>query len=154
MMDGTYDMTLVATLNIVKAINLFGVYNKTFIDCVGGVNIITVGDVKGKASIKDLIIGSPANTATGITGVGFAIDGNILEVSGLRTLKSGNLLNVKTYNGGVDPKPNSPYVMIPNGTINCTFFLGDDTAGTGWRKSEYNSNNDQQPTLGGNMTID
>lgn len=154
MMDGTYDMTLVSTLNIVKAINLFGDYNKTFIDCVGGINIITVGDVKGKASIKDLIIGSPANTATGITGVGFAIDGNILEVSGLRTLKSGNLLNVKTYNGGVDPKPNSPYVMIPNGTINCTFFLGDDTAGTGWRKSEYNSNNDQQPTLGGNMTID
>lgn len=155
MMDGTYDMTPTATsLMVNKAINLYGDYKKTFIDYTGGIDIINVGDVKGKATIKDLIVGSASNIGTGVTGVGFAIDGNILEVSGLRTLKSGNLLNVKTYNGGVDPKPNSPYVMIPNGTINCTFFLGDDTAGTGWRKSEYNSNNDQQPTLGGNMTID
>ncbi|MBP7554057.1 MAG: hypothetical protein KA885_11585, partial [Spirochaetes bacterium] len=111
-----------------------------------------VGDVKGKATIKDLIVGSASNIGTGVTGVGFAVDGNILEVSGLRTLKSGNLLNVKTYNGPF--VVNSPYVMIPNATFNSSWFQDVDTAGTGWRKSQHNSNNDQQPYLGGNMTSD
>ena len=152
-MDGTYDMTpLATTLNINKAINIYGDYKKTFIDCSGGVNIITVGDTKGKVNIKDLIIGSSINTAVGINGVGFAVDGNILQVSGLKTLKSGNLLNVKTYNGSYTE--NSPYIMIPNESINYSFFQDINTAGDGWRKSEHNSNNDQQPKIKGNMTID
>ena len=153
MMDGTYDMTPTASsLMVNKAINLYGDYKKTFIDYEGGIDIINVGDISGKATIKDLVVGSSKNMATGITGVGFAVDGNILEVSGLRSLKSGNLLYVKTYNG--PETANSPYVMIPNTTYNYSWFQEIDTAGTGWRKSQHNSNNDQQPYLGGNMTAD
>ena len=153
MMDGTYDMTPTATsLMVNKAINLYGDYNKTFIDYDGGIDIINVGAINGKATIKDLVVGSSNNIGTGITGVGFAADGNILEVSGLRTLKSGNLMYIKTYNGPLTAT--SPYVMIPNTTYNFSWFQEIDTAGTGWRKSQHNTNNDQQPYLGGNMTAD